>query len=42
MSALPGRLLVALSGGIMRRDLAKRAALLRAALEAPTAPDPAA
>jgi hypothetical protein len=32
-TSLPGRLLVALSGGIMRRDLAKRAGLLKAALE---------
>lgn len=35
-TSLAGRLLVALSGGIMRRDLAKRAALLAAALERPT------
>jgi uncharacterized protein YndB with AHSA1/START domain len=31
-TSLAGRLLVALSGGIMRRDLAKRSALLEAAL----------
>jgi hypothetical protein len=33
-TALPGRLLVALSGGIMRRDLRARATRLKALLEA--------
>ena len=33
-TSLPGRLLVALSGGIMRRDLAKRSDRLAAALKA--------
>lgn len=33
-TSLAGRLMVGLSGGIMRRDLAKRAARLKAALEA--------
>jgi hypothetical protein len=33
-TTLPGRLLVALSGGIMRRDLRARAARLKALLEA--------
>lgn len=33
-TSMPGRFLVALSDGIMRRDLRKRAALLKAALEA--------
>jgi uncharacterized protein YndB with AHSA1/START domain len=33
-TTLPGRLLVALSGGIMRRDLQARAARLKALLEA--------
>lgn len=37
-TSLAGRLLVALSGGIMRRDLAKRAGLLKVALEGWTAP----
>ena len=32
-TSLPGRLLVALSGGVMRRDLANRAARLAALLE---------
>jgi hypothetical protein len=32
-TTLPGRLLVALSGGIMRRDLRARAARLKALLE---------
>ena len=32
-TSFAGRLMVALSGGIMRRDLAKRAGLLKAALE---------
>jgi hypothetical protein len=32
-TSLPGRLLVALSGGIMRRDLAKRARLMQAVLQ---------
>lgn len=35
-TSLPGRLLVALSGGIMRRDLARRAGLLKVALEGGT------
>lgn len=34
-TSLPGRLLVALSGGIMRRDLRARSARLKALLEAP-------
>ncbi|MBI2780640.1 MAG: SRPBCC family protein [Chloroflexi bacterium] len=33
-TSLPGRLLVALSGGIMRRDLRERSARLKALLEA--------
>jgi hypothetical protein len=37
-TSLPGRLLVALSGGIMRRDLRARAARLKALLEAEAAP----
>ena len=37
-TSIPGRLMVALSSGIMRRDLAKRATLLKAALESPTEP----
>ena len=32
-TSLAGRLLVAMSGGVMRRDLAKRRALLKAVLE---------
>ena len=37
-TTLPGRLLVALSGGIMRRDLEARSARLRALLERGAAP----
>lgn len=35
-TSLPGRLLVALSSGIMRRDLAKRSTLLKSLMEATT------
>jgi hypothetical protein len=37
-TSLAGRLMVALSGAVMRRDLERRAALLKATLEAGTAP----